>query len=65
MAEASGRRVRPPSALRAVTVAALVAVLGLVGVNAARQEWTLALGGLFLATGILHLLALLPRIEDR
>jgi len=57
--------VRPPSALRAVTVAALVAVLGLVGVNAARQEWTLALGGLFLATGILHLLALLPRIEDR
>jgi len=52
-------------ALRAVTVVALVAVLGLVGVSASRQEWMLALGGLFLATGLLHPLALLPHIEDR
>jgi len=57
--------VRPPSTLRAVTVAALVVVLGPVGVNAARQEWTLALGRLFLATELLHLLTILPRIEDR
>lgn len=56
---------RPPSALRAVTVAGLLVVIGLVGINAAQQEWTLAVEGLLLATPLLHLLALLPLIEDR
>ncbi len=43
----------------------MTVILGLVGLNGARREWALALRGLLLATGLLHLLAVLSLIEDR